>query len=90
MGQTLCASLGTLGDPSGSLHAHSWSHRTTFVRVRPPLLQVRLLYRRYPTGLSAAGMLPWAQGFAILYTILVAACMLIISLGGLFLAVLRD
>jgi hypothetical protein len=35
-------------------------------------------------------MLPWAKGFAILYTTLVAACMLIISLGGLFLAALSD
>jgi hypothetical protein len=35
-------------------------------------------------------MLPWARGFVILYTTLVAACMPIISLGGLFLAALRD
>jgi hypothetical protein len=35
-------------------------------------------------------MLPWARGFAILYTTLVAACMPIISLGGLLLAALRD
>jgi len=39
---------------------------------------------------AAAGMLPWARGFAILYTTLVAACMPIISLGGLLLAALRD
>jgi hypothetical protein len=35
-------------------------------------------------------MLPWAQGFAIFYTTLMAACMPIISLGGLFLAALHD
>ncbi len=34
-------------------------------------------------------MLPWARGFAILYTTRVAACMPIISLGRLFLAALR-
>jgi hypothetical protein len=39
---------------------------------------------------AAAGMLPWARGFAILYTTPVVACMPIISLGGLFLAALRD
>ncbi len=39
---------------------------------------------------AAAGMLPWARGFAILYTTLLAACMPIISLGGLFLAALSD
>jgi hypothetical protein len=35
-------------------------------------------------------MLPWARGFEILYTTLVAACMPIISLGELLLAALRD
>jgi hypothetical protein len=38
---------------------------------------------------AAAGMLPWARGFAILYTTRVAACMPSLSLGRLFLAALR-
>ncbi len=38
---------------------------------------------------TAAGMLPWALGFAILYTTCVVACMPSLSLGRLFLAALR-
>ncbi len=38
---------------------------------------------------AAAGMQTWAQGFVILYTTLVAACMPSLSLGRLFLAALR-
>ena len=38
---------------------------------------------------AAAGMLPWARGFAILYTTRVAACMPSLSLGRLILAALR-
>ena len=42
MGPTLCARL---GDPSGSLHAHSWPYGTTIGSARAQLRQVRLQYR---------------------------------------------
>ncbi len=37
--------------PSGSRPAHLWPHGTTFVRARPPLRQVLMLYPRCPVSL---------------------------------------
>ena len=45
---TMCTRLDY---PSGSRPAHLWPHGTTFVRARPPLLQVRLLYPPCPVSL---------------------------------------
>ncbi len=62
----------------------TWNHFCTCEAPAPAGAVVILSLPGRPA--AAAGMLPWAQGFAILYTTLVAACMPIISLGGLLLA----
>jgi hypothetical protein len=64
----------------------SWNQFCTCEAPAPAGVVVVSLLPGLPA--AAAGMLPWARGFAILYTTLVAACMPIISLGvgGLFFA----
>jgi hypothetical protein len=65
----------------------SWNH---FRPCQVPTLTGAVAVASLPCKpATAAGMLPWARGFAILYTTRVAAWMPSLSLGGLFLAVLR-